>query len=84
MGRGWQDLVGWMMDWVTYDPDRVTVPSSQRFCYQRKFYYVANGRVVLKTRAIMILGRTGVRIMTFFPNSSSGAGYCANKGPTIS
>ena len=83
MGRGWQDLAGWMMDWVTYDADWVTAPSRLRFCYQRKFYYAVNGRVLLKTRAVMILGETGVRIMTFFLNKSSGPGFCANKGPTI-
>lgn len=83
MGRGWRDLVGWMMSWMTYDPDLVSVPSGKRFCYQRKFHFVVNGEVVLNTRAVMILGETGVRIMTFFPNSPKGRGYCANKGEVI-
>jgi hypothetical protein len=74
MGRGWQDVVGWMMDWVTYDPDmiadmRPSEPSrAQRFCYDREFYYLVDGREVLDMRAVMLLGETGRRIMTFFPS----------------
>lgn len=88
MGRQWQDLVGWMMDWVAYDPDLVsrwdTPPfSRERFCYQRKFLYVIDDETVWKVRAVMLTGRTAVRILTFFPNSASGSGYCANKGVVI-
>jgi hypothetical protein len=87
MGRGWQDLVAWMIDWVTYDPDKVTKWSeptyADRFCYQRKFVFLVDDEVVWKTRAIMLTGRTGVRIMTFFPNNSSGTGFCANKGVVV-
>ncbi|MGL5809406.1 MAG: hypothetical protein ACRCYQ_05635 [Nocardioides sp.] len=83
MGRGWQDLAGWMMDWVTYDPDLIVNSSPKRFCYQRKFVYVVDGRTILKTRAVMLLGKTGVRIITFFPNKATGSGFCSGKGPVV-
>lgn len=77
IGRNWRDLAGWAFSWTLRDPDLATDQSWNRFCYQRQFFFVVNGEVVRQMRAIVILGRTGIRIMTAFPRrQATGADYC--------
>lgn len=68
--------------WYTFrDPDVVTDPNPEgnRFCYEKEFEYEVEDAVVKRAYVVAITGRTGKRIMTAFPRSSSN--YC--QGPSV-
>ena len=75
MGRQWRDLVAWMIDWTTYDPD-VEGRFYTRVCFSRKFVFVADGEVLWRTRAVLWLGQTGVRIITFYGRRTNAYNPC--------
>jgi hypothetical protein len=77
--RSWIDIAAWAMDNTALDPDTVVEQSYKRFCYDRTFgLFRSNGEKITEFRAILILGETGRRVMTFFPSTSS---YKCIKGP---
>ena len=75
-GSTWGNL-HWAISWVMSEPSIRTVQGPTRFCYDKKFTFMGPGGDTAHRRVIVILGETGVRIMTSFPRK--GKGYC--KGP---
>lgn len=84
IGRQWQDLAGWMMKWTLDVPDKATVASANRFCYQRRFFLMYGARDPKRVRVVMWLGETGVRIMSFAPTNPGGRGPCRGEESPIS
>lgn len=68
INRNWRDLAGWAMKYTSKNPNAVFV-QSKRFCYQRKFYLYYGNTKVSEMRAVIYLGKTGVRIMTAYPTN---------------
>lgn len=56
------------------EPGWRTVQSKKRYCYQKGFEFRSPNGSSFKRQVVVILGRTGVRIMTAFPTNNSD--YC--------
>jgi hypothetical protein len=59
------------LTWTFSGPDRRTVQNADRYCYEKKFNYYEDDKLIRTTWVRVILGRTGQRIMTAFPTNSS-------------
>jgi hypothetical protein len=81
----WRDLADWATSWVLQDPDhKVFVPKNKkkgyktdRWCYNR-IVFLKNkktGQVIKKKNVFVIMGETGVRIITSYPRD----GICTSK-----
>lgn len=73
-GSTWGHWMHWAIRWVMSEPGKRTVQNANRFCYQKQFTFVDLSGNTVKRRVIVILGKTGVRIMTSFPRKSA---YCS-------
>ncbi|WP_377323267.1 hypothetical protein ACFJIY_01350 [Pimelobacter simplex] len=73
-GRDWGNFMHWSVSWVISEPGRRTVQNANRFCFQKKFGFRQPNGSTFDRQIVVILGRTGVRIMTAFP--SANANYC--------
>jgi hypothetical protein len=58
-----------MIDKTLQNPDKKTVSSSTRFCYQRLFYLYYGDQLVKTSYAVVYIGETARRLMTAFPPS---------------
>lgn len=76
--RNWRDLADWAIQWTLSDPDTVVVQGERRFCYQRVIALKEGSDVVARTRVVVLLGETGIRLMTAFPRDISKVPYCQN------
>ena len=72
-GSTWGHWMHWAVSWVMKDPDLRTVQNANRFCYERQFTFENVNDTVIHRRVVVILGKTGVRIMTAFPRKTT---YC--------
>ena len=73
-GRDWGNFMHWSVSWVIREPGWRTVQSKKRYCYQKGFEFRSPNGSSFKRQVVVILGRTGVRIMTAFPTKNSD--YC--------
>ena len=84
----WRDLADWAIKWTLQDADsQVFVPKNpkknyktDRWCFNR-IVYLKNkktGQVVKKKNVFVIMGETGVRIITAYPRD----GVCTSKSDT--
>lgn len=73
-GRDWGNFMHWSTSWVLSEPGWRTVQNADRFCYQKRFDFRSPSGSSFNRQVVVILGRTGVRIMTAFPSSNSD--YC--------
>lgn len=73
-GSTWGNWMHWSIGRTLEYPVYRTVQSDTRYCYEGRFTFVApNGSQTVR-KVIVILGETGVRIMTAFPRSNTD--YC--------
>lgn len=68
----------WAVWHVIESPNWATNQSRIRFCYEDWFYFQNPNGTRVSRAVVVILGETGVRIMTAFPRKKA---YC--KGPRI-
>lgn len=73
-GRDWGNFMHWSVSWVISEPGWRTVQNANRYCYQKRFGFRSPSGSTFDRQVIVILGRTGVRIMTAFPSTNSD--YC--------
>jgi len=73
-GRDWGNFMHWSVTWVISQPGWRTVQNADRYCYQKLFQFHNPSGSTFDRQVVVILGRTGVRIMTAFP--STNADYC--------
>ncbi len=77
-GSTWGHFMHWAITHVIGSPDNRRNQSATRFCYEKEFTFKSvNGRTFDQWIAV-ILGETGVRIMTAFPKTigDPGTPYC--------
>lgn len=77
-GLSWGTWANWAIENTLRSPVWRTVQSSTRFCYEGRFGFRNPSGSVVNRRVIVILGKTGVRIMTSFPRKDTV--YCQGKG----
>jgi hypothetical protein len=77
-GSTWGNWMHWAIGRTLEFPELRTVQDSIRYCYQGLFFFESPSGQDLQRRVIVILGETGVRIMTAFPRKPT---YC--KGPSF-
>lgn len=86
MGRQWQALVGWQLDWIAEDPFILThyggpgTGRAARFCYERQFKYLVDDDTIETEWVVMLTGKTSVRIITAFPPTKNDGLYCKSQG----
>lgn len=72
MGRNWRDIADWSIRATLRDPGKVTWrASNETWCYSRKFVFLLDDEVVAKMIVRVVLGKTGRRLITSFPTTSS-------------
>lgn len=70
-GSTWGNWMHWALRWTMSEPSQRSVEGPNRFCYFKKFgFQNVDGEVVNKW-VYVILGKTGVRIMTAFPRNNN-------------
>lgn len=72
-GSTWGHWMHWALRWTMSEPGWRVVQSENRYCYEKAFYFEAPSGAQERRWVIVILGRTGVRMITAFPRSSD---YC--------
>ncbi len=72
-GSTWGHWMHWAIWHTLEDYDIRTVQSWKRFCYQKEFRFESITGETVYRNVIVILGKTGVRIMTAFPRKRD---YC--------
>lgn len=86
IGREWRDLAAWALDATADDPDTVVKAGDKRFCMDRMFGFGVDDEITERWRAVLILGKTGRRIMNLIPaksSLSSDSGYQCRKADTL-
>jgi hypothetical protein len=86
IGREWRDLAAWALDATADDPDTVVKAGYKRFCMDRMFGFYVDDEITERWRAVLILGKTGRRIMNLIPAKSSltsDSGYQCRKADTL-
>jgi hypothetical protein len=72
-GRDWGNFMHWSISWTLSEPSWRTVQNKDRFCYEKVLGFTSPNGSTFDRYVVVILGRTGVRIMTSFPRTSD---YC--------
>lgn len=73
-GRDWGNFMHWSVSWVISEPGWRTVQNANRYCYQKRFGFRSPNGSTFDREVVVILGRTGVRIMTALPSTNHD--YC--------
>lgn len=73
--ENWGQFMHWMVSHTISEPDKVTNQGSTRFCYISKFVFKSVNNERIYKANVVILGKTGRRIMTAFPRNNMD--YCA-------
>ncbi|WP_436699935.1 hypothetical protein [Nocardioides sp. BYT-33-1] len=68
--------MSWAIGWVLKEPRKITdqdPAKANRFCFEKKFGLPSPNGTIEDRYVVVLLGKTGVRIMTTFPRKTA---YC--------